>query len=79
MGPVEAREAEEDGRKGAVGGVEPDQGVLDPLRDRNVSPMRNVSRRPARRPKTLPRFTECSAQCIVNDDVTRMHVFTKAT
>src|ERR1700681_394358 len=37
---------------------------------RNVSPMRNVSSRPARRPKTLPRLIDCSAQCIVNDDVT---------
>src|ERR1700693_106751 len=46
---------------------------------RNDRPIRNVSRRPARSPHTFPRFTDWSAQCIVNDDVTRMHVFTNAT
>ena len=41
--------------------------------------MRKVSRRPARKPQTLPRFTDWSAQCIVKEDVTRMHVLTNAT
>src|SRR5439155_8907903 len=46
---------------------------------RKLRPIRNVSRRPARSPQTLPRFTDWSAQCIVNDDVTRMQVLMKAT
>src|ERR1700756_1623300 len=60
--------------------------VLKPTREyssscviRNVSPIRNVSSSPARRPHTFPRLIDCSAQCTVKLDVTRMHVFTNAT
>jgi hypothetical protein len=60
--------------------------VLKPMREysipcvmRNVRPIRNVSNSPARRPQVLPRLIDWSAQCIVKLDVTRMHVFRKAT
>src|SRR5579884_241443 len=60
--------------------------VLKPTREystpcviRNVRPIRNVNSRPARMPKTLPRLTDCSAQCTVPDEVTRMHVLMNAT
>src|SRR4051795_8740940 len=60
--------------------------VLKPIREyssacvmRKLRPMRKVRNNPARRPQTLPRFTDVSAQCIVNDDVTRMHVLMNAT
>src|SRR3954453_12505945 len=60
--------------------------VLKPMREysspcvmRKLRPIRKVRNRPARSPQTLPRFTDVSAQCIVKDDVTRMHVLTNAT
>src|SRR5262245_24403174 len=60
--------------------------VLKPTREysrscvrRNVSPIRNVRNRPARRPQWLPRLIDCSAQCIVKLDVTRMQVLMNAT
>src|SRR3954447_24386407 len=60
--------------------------VLKPMREysspcvmRKVRPMKKVRKSPARRPQTLPRFTDVSAQCIVKDDVTRMQVLTNAT
>ena len=41
--------------------------------------MRNVSTSPACSPARLPRLIDCSAQCIVKLDVTRIAVLTPAT
>ena len=46
---------------------------------RKAKPMRNVSTIPARNAGRLPRLIDCSAQCIVKLEVTRMAVFTPAT
>ena len=40
--------------------------------------MSNVSTRPAWRPARWPRLMDCSAQCIVKLDVTRITVLTPA-
>src|SRR5260370_3334890 len=60
--------------------------VLNPMREysiacviRNVRPIRNVSRSPARRPQTFPRLIDWSDQCTVKLDETRMHVLMNAT
>ena len=77
---VQAGEAEEDRRERAVVRGEADARVLESLRDRGTSgPSGTSAAGPARRPNTLPRLIDCSAQCIVNDDVTRMHVLMSAT
>jgi hypothetical protein len=41
--------------------------------------MASVSTRPACSPAREPRLIDCSAQCIVNDEVMRIAVFTPAT
>ena len=41
--------------------------------------MRNVSTIPARKRLRSPRLIDCSAQCIVKLEVTRIAVFTPAT
>src|ERR1700710_27314 len=58
----------------------PDSGVKPMFRysyiwmPRNVRPRPSVKKRPRIRPRRLFRFTHTSAQCIVNDDDTRMNV-----
>ena len=45
---------------------------------RNVAPSRNVVRIPALSPKRLPDLSDSCAQCIVNDDESRIAVLTPA-
>jgi hypothetical protein len=47
--------------------------------NRNVAPSRKVVSIPAFNPKWLPFLIECCAQCIVNDEETRIAVLTPAT
>src|SRR5207244_8795783 len=60
-------------------GVNPIRAYSRSWVSRNARPIRKVSVSPALRPARLPRLIDCSDQCIVKLDVTRMTVFTNAT
>ena len=60
-------------------GVKPIRAYSRSCVSRKVSPIRKVSVKPACSPARLPRLIDCSDQCIVKLDVTRMEVLTNAT